>query len=101
MRILDNECLVHIDGDLNKCIPWFLLSSYASSEMKEPILTEEFHKRLGRKILKNWDTMDHRYKRYLNRDELFDGKHTGDYPDKIDFALKQIHSIYSTEGVYK
>lgn len=94
---LDNQCLQFIDDNIHLTVPWYIMASYAYYEEDDPILTDSFFDRLAKKILNNWDEIDHRHKEYLNKDMLEAGSYFGEYPPMVSGAVSHIRDIYKDE----
>jgi hypothetical protein len=95
--ILDDECLILIDGNPNLLVPWYLLASYAYYQQDDPILTDSFFDRMAKKLLKDWDTIEHVHKGYLNQDMLEAGTYSGDYPPQVEGGLNQLRDVYKNQ----
>ena len=63
-------------------------------EQDDPILEDSEFDKLARKILKDWDNIDHRHKDYLTKDMLKAGTYTGKYPPQIEGALQSVRETY-------
>lgn len=96
---LDKQCLQFIDKNPNMLVPWYIMASYAYYEQDDPILTDSFFDRLAKKILDNWDNIDHRHKEYLNKDTLEAGSYSGKYPPMVEGALNHVRDIYKDEEI--
>jgi len=91
---LDKVCLQFIDKNNNMLIPWYIMASYAYYEEDSPILTDALFDRLAKKILNNWDDIDHQHKNYLNEDMLRAGTYSGEYPTRVSGAVSHLRDIY-------
>jgi hypothetical protein len=83
----DKHCIDCISDSINLTIPWYLLASYAYYEEDDPILSDAVFDRLGQKMLKNWETIEHIHKTFITEDMLEAGTFIGTYPSRIRGAL--------------
>ncbi len=83
----DKQCLDCIDDSINLTVPWYLLASYAYYEEDNPILSDGVFDRLGKKMLKNWESIEHIHKSFITEDMLEAGTFIGTYPSRIRGAL--------------
>lgn len=68
-------------------VPYYLMASYAYYKEDNPILTDDFFDRLAKKILNNWDNIEHYHKHLLDKDSLEAGSYLGEYPSIVEGAL--------------
>lgn len=66
------------------------MASYAYYVQDDPIFTDGFYDGLAKKILDNWDTITHRHRDVLSKDDLEAGSFLGEYPSIIEGALKSL-----------
>lgn len=78
------------DRNINMLIPWYLLSAYAYYVEDDPILEDNVFDRMAKKILENWDEIEHMHKSLLNEDMLKGGTYIGEYPSRIKPALEAL-----------
>lgn len=91
---LDKECLDIIDTNPNMMVPWYLMAAYAYYEQDDPILSDAVFDRLSKRLLENWDTIEHLHKEYLSEDMLRAGTYTGEYPSRVEGGLKSLKEVY-------
>lgn len=96
---LDHECLDLIDRNPNMMIPWYLMASYAYYEQDSPVLSDSMFDRLSKKLLDNWETIDHYHKDCLNKEMLIAGTFIGKYPSRVEGGLESLRGIYYGENV--
>ena len=82
-----------VDDNINMTIPWYLMASYAYYEEDNPIISDSAYDRLAKKILNNWDNIQHRHKEYITVDLLKAGSYVGKYPPQIQGAVEEIRGI--------
>ena len=61
----------------NMAIPYYLMASYAYYKEDDPIFSDDFYDMLSKKILNNWDTIEHYHKHLLDKDSLSAGTYLG------------------------
>lgn len=71
-------------------VPYYLMASYAYYVQDDPIFTDGFYDTLAKRVLDNWDTITHRHRDVLNKDDLAAGSFLGEYPSIIEGALKSL-----------
>lgn len=71
-------------------VPYYLMASYAYYVEDDPIFTDGFYDALAKQILDNWDTITHRHRDVLSKDDLAAGSFLGEYPSIVEGALKSL-----------
>lgn len=92
---IEKACLDLVDDSINMSVPWYLMACYAYYVEDDPILEDATFDRLAKKILKEWDEIDHFHKDYLTKDMLEAGTFIGEYPSRIKGALKSVRQSYA------
>lgn len=87
-------CFDLVDDSINMSIPWYLMAAYAYYIEDDPILEDRDFDLLAKKILKDWDEIEHIHKEYLTKDMLEAGTYMGDYPSRIEGALQSVRHSY-------
>ena len=87
-------CFDLVDDSINMSIPWYLMAAYAYYIEDDPILEDRDFDLLAKKILKDWDEIEHIHKEYLTKDMLKAGTYMGDYPSRIEGALQSVRHSY-------
>ena len=82
-RILTNR----ITDNSNMLVPYYLMLSYAYYVQDDPIVSDGFYDKLARKLLKEYDTIEHRHKHVISKGDLEAGSFLGEYPSIIEGAL--------------
>jgi hypothetical protein len=95
---LDKDCCDVVDRNINMAVPWYIMAAYAYYVDDEPILSDAGFDRLAKKILSNWEEIDHYHKEYLNEDMLKSGTYLGDYPSRVEGAVQQVKDIYRAKS---
>ena len=85
--MLDKQCLETVDKNINMSVPWYLMAAYAYYEEDDPILSDNMFDRLAKKMLKNWDVIEHFHKHVISKDDLEAGSFLGEYPSRVKGAL--------------
>lgn len=86
----DKDCLDLIDDNVNLIVPWYLMSAYAYYEEDNPILSDHIFDRLAKKMLKEYDAIEHMHKDHITKDDLTAGTFLGEYPSRIKGALSAL-----------
>lgn len=99
MSITDIEkaCSDVCDVNVNMLVPWYLMAAYAYYVEDEPILGDNVFDLMARRILENWDKIEHRHKEYLTKDMLEAGTFLGDYPPQVEGAVRDIRDTYKRQ----
>lgn len=87
-------CFDLVDDSINMSVPWYLMAAYAYYIEDDPILEDRDFDLLAKKILKDWDEIEHIHKDYLSKDMLKAGTYMGDYPSRIEGALQSVRHSY-------
>lgn len=88
--ILDKHVIRIITNNVNMTVPYYLMASYAYYEKDDPILSDDFYDKLAKKIIKQWDNIEHYHKYLLNKDMLEAGSYIGKYPSIVLDALENL-----------
>jgi hypothetical protein len=88
--ILDKHITKVISNNVNMTVPYYLMASYAYYEKDDPILSDDFYDKLAKKILKQWDNIEHYHKYLLSKDMLEAGSYIGKYPSIVLEALDNL-----------
>jgi NAD-dependent DNA ligase len=62
----------------NMLVPYYLMLSYAYYEQDDPIASDGFYDKLARKLLKEYDNIEHYHKHIISK---------GEYPGIVEGAL--------------
>ena len=87
-------CFDLVDDSINMAVPWYLMAAYAYYVEDDPIMEDRDFDLLARKLLKDWDEVEHMHKHYLSKDMLEAGTYIGDYPSRVEGALKSVRHTY-------
>ena len=90
--LLDKECLDIVDNNPNMMVPWYLMAAYAYYVEDEPILSDSIFDRLSKKMLKEWENIEHMHKEFITEDDLKAGTFLGEYPTRIEGAVKHLRN---------
>jgi hypothetical protein len=80
-------------------IPWYLMAAYAYYEDDNPIISDRLFDLIAKRILENWDQIEHMHKSYLTKDMLQAGTYIGEYPTRIKGALNDVRLSYASNTV--
>ena len=89
-RLFDKECGDLVDTNINMIVPWYLMAAYAYYVIDDPLLEDTTFDRLAKKMLANWDNIEHMHKGLITVDMLKAGTYLGEYPKRIEFALENL-----------
>ena len=92
--MLDKQCSDLIDNSINMTVPWYLMAAYAYYVEDEPLLSDSFFDRLAKKMLSEWDNIEHMHKHHISKDDLTAGTFLGEYPSRVEGAVKELRGIY-------
>jgi len=82
-RIISNR----ITEKPNMLVPMYLMMSYAYYVQDDPIVSDSFYDKLARKLLKEYDNIEHRHICLIDKDALEAGSFLGEYPGIVEGAL--------------
>ena len=91
---IEDACIEITGANINMTVPWYLMAAYAYYEQEDPIIEDSMFDKIAKRILKDWDSIDHRHKDYLSKDMLEAGTYTGKYPPQIEGAIKSVKETY-------
>lgn len=89
-RLFDKECMDLVDTSINMTVPWYLMAAYAYYVIDDPLLEDSTFDRLAKKMLANWDKIEHMHKDFITKDMLQAGTYLGEYPKRVQFALEHL-----------
>ena len=78
------------DENPNMMIPWYLMTSYAYYVEDNPLVSDGAFDRLARKLIKEWDKVEHFHKDHIKVDDLKAGTFLGEYPSRVPDAVKSV-----------
>jgi hypothetical protein len=96
---IEKACTDICDDSINMYIPWYLMAAYAYYEDDNPIISDRLFDLIAKRILENWDQIEHIHKSYLTKDMLQAGTYIGEYPTRIKGALDSVRLSYVTNTV--
>lgn len=86
-----------IDTNIHLCIPWYLMASYAYYKEDDPIISDAQFDWLVKRTMKDWDDIEHMHKHCILYEDLQAGSFLGEYPSRIEGALKVVRDIYKVK----
>jgi|SRR6056300_552694 hypothetical protein len=98
-REIEKACTDICDDSINMYIPWYLIAAYAYYEEDSPIISDRLFDLIAKRILENWDQIEHVHKSYITKDMLQAGTYIGEYPTRIKGALDDVRLSYATDTV--
>ena len=96
---IEKACTDICDDSINMYIPWYLMAAYAYYEEDSPIISDRLFDLIAKRILENWDQIEHIHKSYLTKDMLQAGTYIGEYPTRVKGALNDVRLSYVTDTV--
>ena len=97
---LDKELSDFIRGNINLCVPWYILACYAYYEEDDPILSDGSFDRLTRKMIDNWEDIEHIHKEYISLDMLNASTYIGEYPSRAKGGLDALRDAFKIGKKY-
>lgn len=91
---LDKEVTDLIDANINLCVPWYLMACYAYYEEDDPILTDNYFDRLTRRMIENWEKIEHQHKDKITLDMLNASTYIGEYPSRVKGGLHAVRDAF-------
>lgn len=91
---LDKTCTDIVDDNINMSVPWYIMACYAYYVEDSPILSDAQFDRLAKRMLENWNDIEHFHKEHLNEDMLKATTYLGDYPSRVQGAVEEVRKIY-------
>ena len=82
-RIITNR----ITDNPNMLVPYYLMLSFAYYKQDDPIVSDAFYDKLARKLLKEYDNIEHYHKHLISKDALEAGSFLGEYPSIVEGGL--------------
>lgn len=82
-RIVTNR----ITENPNMLVPFYLMLSYAYYVEDSPIASDGFYDKLARKLLKEYDNIEHYHKHHISKGDLQAGSFLGKYPSIVEGGL--------------
>ena len=79
-----------ITSNINMTVPYYLMASYAYYKEDDTIFSDDYYDLLAKKILKNWDDIEHYHKHLLSKDILEAGSFLGKYPTIVIDSLESL-----------
>lgn len=88
--LMDKNALDSIDTCMNMLVPWYLMASYAYYVEDNPLLSDGLYDRICKKLLDNFENVEHIHKECCNKDALKAGSFLGEYPSRIKGAVESL-----------
>jgi len=92
LPLADKYCLDVIDDNKNMLVPWYIMAAYAYYVDDDPIVTDSVFDLMSKKLIKEWDNVEHEHKKLLNIDTLEAGTYLGEYPSRVKCAVSSIRA---------
>tara|TARA_R110000796_G_scaffold106943_5_gene217557 strand:+ start:141 stop:476 length:336 start_codon:yes stop_codon:yes gene_type:complete len=95
MEEIDKTCFEIIDDNINMCIPWYFMETYARYEQHDPLISNDRYQRVIKLMLDNWDSIEHESKSLVDKDHVWAERFEGVYPKRVKLAVEQIRKVHS------
>tara|TARA_A100001391_G_scaffold71780_2_gene45776 strand:+ start:54 stop:314 length:261 start_codon:yes stop_codon:yes gene_type:complete len=56
--------------NINRLVPFYLMSSYLYYKEDRQVLTDEDFDRIAKRLLDNWDSVEHMHKHLISKEDL-------------------------------
>lgn len=89
-QVLDKDCYDSVDSNINMLVPWYIMAAYAYYVEDDPIITDAAYDRLVKKLIENWDEVEHYHKHHLSKEQLEAGTYLGEYPSIVRGAVRDL-----------
>ena len=89
-QIFDKHCSDLIDENNNMMIPWYVMASYAYYVEDRPLLSDGYFDRMAKRMLAEWDDIEHMHKHLITKEMLEAGTFLGEYPSRIKDAIQSL-----------
>ena len=87
---IERICFQVCTDNPNMYVPWYIMAAYAYYIEDTPILSDTTFDKMSLKILKEWDNIEHFHKQFLTKEMLVGGTYLGEYPTRVEGAVKEI-----------
>ena len=88
----DQDAALLFMENLNMMVPYYLMASYAYYKEDDPIFSDAFFDNMGKTMLERWDDIAHFHKEYINKGDLEAGTFLGNYPTRVEGALRSLRN---------
>jgi|TARA_B100001094_G_C17960073_1_gene684964 predicted ATP-dependent Lon-type protease len=88
----DQDAALLFMENLNMMVPYYLMASYAYYKEDDPIFSDVFFDNMGKTMLERWDDIEHWHKEYINKGDLEAGTFLGEYPSRVEGALRSLRN---------
>ena len=78
------------EDNINMTVPWYLMTSYAYYVEDDPLVSDGAFDRLTKRMIKEWDKIEHFHKDHIKVDDLKAGTFLGEYPSRVADAVKSV-----------
>ena len=89
-QLYDKDCSDVCDNNANMMVPWYIMGAYAYYVEDSPILSDACFDRLAKRLLAQWDTIEHWHKKHLSQEMLESGTYLGEYPSRVSSAVNAL-----------
>jgi len=93
MILKDNLIRSTIQKNISMAVPLYLMMAYSYYKLDDPIASDACFDETAKVILVNWDKIEHRHKKHLNKESLLAGTYLGVYPTIVEGAVQSFRKI--------
>jgi hypothetical protein len=69
----DREVELLITSNPNMLVPWYLMAGYHYYELDESFISDDLFDRICKRLVDEWDTIEHRHKFIIDKNQLAAG----------------------------
>lgn len=81
--LLDYKVSAAIEENQNMLVPFYLMCSYAYYKLDQPIISDHLFDNMSKRLLENYDEIEHWHKHLITRGDLEAGTYLGEYPERV------------------
>ena len=81
--LVDYKVSAVIDKNQNMLVPFYLMCSYAYYKLDTPIISDHLFDDMSKRLLENYDEIEHWHKHLITRGDLEAGTYLGEYPERV------------------
>ena len=83
-----------IEENINMIVPWYLMAACAYYKEDSPILSDDLFDNMAKKMLNEYDTIEHYHKELITKEDLSAGTYLGKYPERVAGGLRSLRKTY-------
>jgi hypothetical protein len=91
--MLDNKAEEVISKNKNMMVPWYLMGAYAYYVEDDPVLSDSYFDNLAKRMMDDWDNIEHFHKHLLGPMDLLAGTYLGEYPERVKGGVEALRKM--------